>query len=140
MIDRRLGPIKILRGTQAEIDPLILEEGTLVYSTDKKRVYMGDDLTKGGVVAGNKNFLSTSRGTAVPVQAVYGDIVHKPESDKTYIVGYDTDGKTLKLILIADNNYYDSLQSQIDSLYTKYRELSACVLDNITVDKTCKCD
>lgn len=138
MIDRRLGPIKILRGTQVEIDPIIIDEGYLIYSTDKNRVYVGDGITRGSVSISTKNYLSVDEG--IPKEALYGDIIYKPDPKLTYIVGYDTDNKTLKLILISDGNYYDILQKQIDDLYTKYRQLSACIEDSSRVDNICKCD
>ena len=137
MIDRRLGPVKVLKGKQTEIDFSILEEGYFVYSTDKKRLYIADGLTKGSVSVSNKTFITYDE--VIPVGTLYGDIVYDANSEKTYITGYDTNGKTLKLLLISDNSYYEKLKIQVDKLYETYLILAACIEDPNKVDNICPC-
>ena len=57
----------------------------------------------------------------------YGDIVHVETTKNTYIVGYDLDGITLKLILISAGNISDDLQKQIDDLYNQIKPLTGCL-------------
>lgn len=137
MIDRRLGPIKVLKGKQTEIDSSVLEEGYFVYSTDKKRLYIADGVTKGSLSISNKTFITYDE--VIPVGALYGDIVYDANNDKTYITGYDIDGKTLKLLLISDNNYYEKLKIQVENLEATYAILSACIEDPNKVDNICPC-
>jgi hypothetical protein len=54
MIDRRIAKIKIRRGTELERKSVIFEQGELVYTTDKKQVFIGDGNTAGGVPVSNK--------------------------------------------------------------------------------------
>ena len=137
MIDRRLGPVKVLKGKQTEIDSSILEEGYFVYSTDKKRLYIADGLTKGSVSVSNKTFITYDE--VIPVGTLYGDIVYDANHDRTYITGHDTDGKTLKLLLISDNSYYEKLKIQVDKLYEIYALLAVCIEDPNKVDNICPC-
>lgn len=139
MIDRKIGPIKILKGLQKEIESTVIDEGFLIYSIDKKRVYMSDGVTKGSIPVSNKNHIVLIETTEVPNQALYGDIVYNADTKFTSIVGYDTDGKTLKLIPIYNDDGFGLMEKKVDDLYAKYSLLSACIEDPNKVDKICKC-
>ena len=69
--------ILIRKGTQSAKDQIILDEAELGYTTDHKRVYIGDGTTTGGNIVGNKYFgeknLPTQLGQLV--EAEYGDTV-----------------------------------------------------------------
>jgi len=69
--------ILIRKGTQSAKDQIILDEAELGYTTDHKRVYIGDGITTGGNIVGNKYFgeknLPTQLGQLV--EAEYGDTV-----------------------------------------------------------------
>lgn len=138
MIDRRIGPIIIMKSTEADLTPIVVEEGYLVYCTDKKRIFVGDGITKGAISISNKNFVTTESG--VPKEAMYGDFVYNPFTNQTFIVGHDTDGITLVLIQVtSDINKARNLQLKINELYNKYSQLSGCVEDPTKREKTCAC-
>jgi len=42
-------PLKLRRGTNAEIITITPAEGELIYSTDTKKIYVGDGITQGGI-------------------------------------------------------------------------------------------
>lgn len=131
MIDRRIGKIKIRRGTDAQRKSVAFEEGELVYTTDKKRVYVGDGVTVGGIVISNRNYIVNTLGNpaSLPSDSVYGDIIYDRSAGNTYIVGANLD-QSLKLILIASTSNADcctQLQLEIDDLYTKLNSITACL-------------
>lgn len=129
MIDRRIGKIKVRRGTNLQRKQMVFEEGELIYTTDTKRVYIGDGITLGGIRVSNRNYISTVAG--IPSSGQYGDIVYVSTTKKTYIIGTD-DGQdnlnsTLKLFLIADGSLVLDLSQRLDDLYTKLSQLSSCL-------------
>ena len=100
MIDRRIGKVKLRRGTDLQRKSMIFEEGEIIYATDTKRAFVGDGITKGGIPISNRNYVVNQYG--IPENGMYGDIIHVEPTKRTYIIGYDLDGVTLKLYLIAD--------------------------------------
>jgi hypothetical protein len=52
--------LRIRRGTDAQRQTLTFDQGEVVYTTDTKKVYIGD-----GITAGGTNILATSAGTGV---------------------------------------------------------------------------
>jgi len=68
--------IKIRRGKNSQRLNVILEEGELGYTTDTKRVFIGDGSTTGGNSIGTKNFNQNSRtSNALQDKVQLGDIV-----------------------------------------------------------------
>jgi hypothetical protein len=125
MIDVRIGKVKVRRGTDVQRKLVTFEEGELVYTTDTKRAFIGDDNTLGGNVISNVNYITTVAG--LPSNVVYGDILYVETTKKSYIVGYDTDGVTLKLFLIADGSIGDDLFKKINDLLNQIRPLTGCL-------------
>lgn len=125
MIDRRIGKIKVRRGTNLQRKLVNFEEGEILYTIDSKRAYVGDGSTLGGNVISNLNYITTVAG--LPSNVVYGDIIHVETTKNTYIVGHDLDGITLKLILIASGNFSDNLNQEIDDLINKLKPLTGCL-------------
>ena len=77
MPDITIVKLKIRRGSNAQRQSVILEQGELGYTTDTKRVFVGDGITTGGNVVGN---IAYSPGTTpnyrlTLTSAVLGDIV-----------------------------------------------------------------
>jgi len=66
--------LKVRRGTDTQRRTIVLDQGELGYTTDTKRVFVGDSATSGGVVVGNKSFPPTTTKTGI-TGAVTGDIV-----------------------------------------------------------------
>ena len=90
MIDRKIAKIKIRRGTDAQRKTVVFEEGELVFTTDHKRIFIGDGITYGGKLASNINHIVTTN--AVPTNAQRGDIVYDKTAHITYIVDTDISG------------------------------------------------
>lgn len=81
MIDRRIVGYLARRGTNSERTQVLFETGELVYTTDTKRVYIGDGVTTGGVPASNTNSILTY----FPTTSAIGDLVYRSDLLRTYI-------------------------------------------------------
>jgi len=126
MIDRRIGKIKVRRGTDIQRKLVTFEEGELVYSIDKQRLYIGNGNTQGGILVSNRNYVKNFLGEPpiVPPEAVHGDIVYDKSTAKTYITKCTP--LSCELILIADAGCCAKLQNEINTITDKIRVLSAC--------------
>ncbi len=78
MPDIEIVKLKIRRGTEAQRTSVILEQGELGYTTDNKRIWVGDGFTSGGNITGNIVHppLSISSRTALAT-ATTGDLVYE---------------------------------------------------------------
>ena len=47
--------LKVRRGSDAQRQEIVLDQGEVGYTLDSKRLFVGDGATYGGTVAGNKN-------------------------------------------------------------------------------------
>jgi len=87
MIERRIAKIKIRRGTDAQRKTVVFEEGELVFTTDQKRVFIGDGSTYGGKMGSRLNHIVTT--PIIPTDAQRGDIVFDKIAKITYIIDID---------------------------------------------------
>jgi hypothetical protein len=127
MIDQRIGKIKVRRGTDSQRITNVFEEGEVVYSVDKKRIFVGDDVTLGGVPVSNHNYIVESLGfpPTLPSDVLAGDIIFDKSEEKTYITNWN--GTEYELLLIGDAECCKRLKDQIDDLYTKLRTMTGCL-------------
>ena len=127
MIDQRIGKIKVRRGTDSQRITNVFEEGEVIYSVDKKRIFVGDDVTLGGVPVCNRNYIAESLGIPpiVPNDVLAGDIIFDKANSRTYITNWN--GTEYELLLIGDAICCNQLKNQIDDLYTKIRTMTACL-------------
>jgi hypothetical protein len=130
VIDRKIGKIKVRRGTDSQRVTNIFEEGEVIYSVDKKRIFVGDDTTLGGVPVSNRNYIVDSLGfpPIPPDDVLEGDIIFDKSSSATYITRWT--GTEYELLLIGDGNCCIQLQNQIDDLYSKLKSLTGCLTPN----------
>ena len=131
MIDRRIGRIRVRRGTDAQRKSVTFEEGEFVYANDKKRLFIGDDLTIGGIPVSNRNYVVHTLGANPPTDALVGDIIHNEFTGDTFIVGKNPD-ESLKLILIISGagNCCASLKTQIIDLNNRLNQMIPCLTHN----------
>lgn len=129
MIDQRIGKIKVRRGTESQRITNIFEESEVIYSVDKKRIFVGDDVTLGGVSVSNRNYIADGLGIPpiVPSEVLAGDIVFDKSNSRTYITNWN--GTEYELLLIGDGNCCVRLRNQIDDLYTKLRMMTGCLAE-----------
>jgi len=108
MPDIEIVKLKLRRGTDSQREGVVLEQGELGYTTDSKRVFVGDGFLSGGNVVGAKNHPPMYIGTRTDLaEAVTGDMVYEDNllyqlsgTDATQLsawtfVGTRTDGTTL---------------------------------------------
>jgi len=127
VIDRRIGKIKVRRGTDSQRVQNTFEEGEVIYSVDKKAIFVGDNTTLGGVPVCNRNYIVNSLGfpPVLPNGVFEGDIIHDKSDSKTYIVG--SNNGTYELLLIVDGGASIDLKTQISDVYTKLSTLTGCL-------------
>lgn len=108
MPDIEIVKLKLRRGTDAQRQTVTLEQGELGYTTDGKRVHVGDGFTVGGIAVGNKVHQPLSVGTRTDLTtAATGDIVYEDSllyqlsgTDSTTLsawtfIGAQVDGTTM---------------------------------------------
>jgi len=108
MPDIEIVKLKLRRGTDSQRESVVLEQGELGYTTDSKRVFVGDGFLSGGNVVGAKNHPPMYIGTRTDLaEAVTGDMVYEDNllyqlsgTDATQLsawafIGTRTDGTTL---------------------------------------------
>lgn len=108
MPDIEIVKFKLRRGTDAQRQNVVLEQGELGYTTDSKRVFVGDGFLSGGNPLGTKNHPPMYVGTRTDLtEAITGDMVYEDNllyqlsgTDATTLsawafVGTRTDGTTL---------------------------------------------
>jgi len=78
--------VKILvrRGTDSERQVTTFTEGELGYTIDTQRLFIGDGITPGGIIAGNKFLGFTSDYNAFTSIAQYGDTVYQVTDHDCY--------------------------------------------------------
>jgi len=78
MPDVEIVKLKLRRGTDQQRQSVILEQGELGYTTDRKRVWVGDGFTAGGHVAGNLVHAPIAVGSKTSLaEAVQNDLVYE---------------------------------------------------------------
>lgn len=86
MPDNVAAIIKLRRGLDSERRTIILDSGEIAYSTDIKRVFIGDSATLGGTVVGNKNYI----GSSPNINGVKYDLFFNTSTNQTYILSSDS--------------------------------------------------
>ena len=78
MPDIEIVKLKLRRGTDTQRESVVLEQGELGYTTDSKRVFVGDGFLSGGNVVGAKNHPPMYIGSRTDLtEAVTGDMVYE---------------------------------------------------------------
>ena len=78
MPDIEIVKFKLRRGTDAQRKSVVLEQGELGYTTDSKRVFVGDGFLSGGNVLGTTSHAPMYVGTRTDLtEAVTGDMVYE---------------------------------------------------------------
>lgn len=75
-MDIKISKIKLRRGTNTQRKSVILDQGEIVYTTDTKRLYVGNGVLSGGISPASKVHLPVnSVGLLTTLDAETGDIV-----------------------------------------------------------------
>lgn len=83
IFENTLLKLLVRRGIDADRRNIILSEGELGYTTDTKRLYIGDGQTLGGNIVANNNLVSTNDITTLPSVAE-GDVAFSTNTKKLY--------------------------------------------------------
>lgn len=74
--------IRLRRGPDAERQTIVLSGGEISFSTDIKRVFIGDGATVGGSLVGNQNFVTTIPSAS----AVRNDLLYLSNTNVLYVL------------------------------------------------------
>jgi len=87
MADVSVIKLKVRRGTDAQRKLVVLDQGEIGYTTDSKRLFVGDGSIPGGISAGSKFYNSTSiTADSTLATAVTGDFVYDKSQSGYYIL------------------------------------------------------
>ena len=84
IFENTLLKLLVRRGMDADRQKIVLSEGELGYTTDTKRLYVGDGQTLGGVLIGGNKFLGSVNDVTTLAGATVNDIAYSPNTDKLY--------------------------------------------------------
>jgi hypothetical protein len=104
--------LKVRRGTELQRQSIVLDEGELGYVTDRKRVFIGDGSTSGGIPVSNTSSLKVANYSDLTlVNSEKGDIVRVG----TPAVAYQLTGDDYTVI-----NNWSLFTASPDNIYLKY--------------------
>jgi hypothetical protein len=107
MPETEIVKLKIRRGLDEQRESVVLEQGELGYTTDKQRVWVGDGITQGGIVIGNKNYITANKLTLT--NATKGDTAF--ENNRLY---------QLKGGSVSNVSSWEEIGPQIDENVLEY--------------------
>jgi len=84
IFENTLLKLLVRRGMNADREKIVLSEGELGYTTDTKRLYIGDGQTLGGLVVGGSKFLGSANVVTTFAGATPGDLAFSLDTDKLY--------------------------------------------------------
>lgn len=84
IFENTLLKLLVRRGSSTDKQNIILSEGELGYTTDTKRLFIGDGQTVGGLIAGNV-YLGASSNVTTFTNAVAGDYALDQDDNRFYI-------------------------------------------------------
>lgn len=103
--------IRARRGTNAEVSQKVFDNGEIVYTTDKKRLNVGDASTLGGVLVGNRVFFSNSFVSTSALTVKY-DLVYRYDTNLFYMLTGDNPSNV--------SNYFAFAGKSLTSTGTTY--------------------
>ena len=84
IFENTLLKLLIRRGLDADRQNVVLTEGELGYTTDTKKLFIGDGQTQGGIVVGGNKFWGAVPSVTSLVGVVSGDVAFSTTNNKLY--------------------------------------------------------
>ena len=85
ILENTLLKLLVRRGGNLDRQNITLDEGELGYTTDNKRLFVGDASTSGGIVTGNKFLGTASDHSPLSAGAEDGDIAFNTTSKANFV-------------------------------------------------------
>ena len=124
IFDNTLLKILIRQGTDNERKNITLNSGELGYTTDTKRLYIGDGSTPGGNIAGNL-FKGSYNDITTATGAITGDLVYSTKTNILYRLK-TTDGSKLSCWEAIGGKGIDSTPTNDGNLGSTISNLVSC--------------
>lgn len=93
--------IQVRRGTNAEREQYVYNAGEIIYTTDSKRLYVGDGSTYGGVVVGNKTWITNNFVSLGSINKY--DLVYRTDLSNFYILTGDNKNSLDNYLQVSGN-------------------------------------
>ena len=84
IFENTLLKLLIRRGLDADRQNIVLTEGELGYTTDTKKLFIGDGQTQGGIVVGGNKFWGAVPSVTSLVGVISGDVAFSTTNNKLY--------------------------------------------------------
>jgi hypothetical protein len=84
IFENTLLKLLVRRGMDVDRQNIVLTEGEIGYTTDTKRLYVGDGQTKGGILIGGNKFLGSVPNVTTLFLATSGDLAYSTSTSKLY--------------------------------------------------------
>lgn len=84
IFENTLLKLLVRRGTDVDRKQVTLSEGELGYTTDTKKLYIGDGQTKGGIPIGGSSFLGSVPNVTIFTSAISGDLAYDNDDNVFY--------------------------------------------------------
>lgn len=134
-MEKKLRRIEIRRGLSSQRGKVLYEEGEPVYLVDKKRVYIGDNKTFGGILASNINIIDNNvkrdLPNSIPSRAVFSDVIIDRFDNSGYML--HDNNQLLEIFSNPDccaeiRTDIDYINSQLDKLYNEFCNTSDAII------------
>ena len=103
ILENTLLKLLVRRGTDADRQLITLDQGELGYTTDSKRLFVGDGSTQGGTIAGNK-FLGSSANHETLTEGADGDFAFNTTTNTLYSKNGDSWDRIAVIFEAADGS------------------------------------
>lgn len=126
----KLRRLKIRRGLENQRNDVLFEEGEPVFTKDKKRVYVGDNKTMGGISSTTRHYVRSI--AEVPLDSKKNDIVYAEDKQQGFII--EKNGN-LRSIFPSITECCTNIKKDIDIISALLRrlELECCNPDLMLV-------
>lgn len=126
-VDIKIIKLKVRRGTNAQRQRVVLDQGEVGFTTDTQRLFVGNGVLSGGIPAASKVFPTVSTITnATGLPAELGDLVFVQTQGKLY---------QLTNLPASDELSWTAVGTSTDDVYVGYDGGTLTVLDN-SIDGT----
>jgi hypothetical protein len=105
ILNNTLLKLLVRRGSNSDRQNIVLSQGELGYTTDTKRLFVGDGQTQGGIIIGN-NYLGTTTDVTTIAGPIIGDLA------------FDSDDK--RLVVFEGGNNVEANWRPVGGVYSNH--------------------
>jgi hypothetical protein len=130
--------IKVRRGVEADRLVTVIDNGEIIFSNDKKRLFVGDGATSGGIVVGNKFWVTDSFNSLPEIQK--NDFVYKTDTNGFYALTGNNSSQSSSYALIGGLEFLVNNKSSVNDITYTLPNAEEFVLGGVMVRDGLKVD